>query len=120
MAQIVVKETKDGINGNKDVDGKRFKKLKPETVKQKIKKGYPRTPLKATGRMSDVYMSNRASKKSQKATVSMPGGRNDVGYYHNTGQGNLPKREWFGIGKKIEKKFEKYIKSRIKNILRIK
>ena len=41
-------------------------------------------------------------------------------YWHQTGQGNLPKRPFFGFNKKVErviqKNFEKYIKKEIKKV----
>jgi phage gpG-like protein len=41
-------------------------------------------------------------------------------YWHQTGQGNLPKRPFFGFNKKVErviqKNFEKYIKKEIKRL----
>ena len=120
MSQIIVDEIKSGIDEGKDINGKNFKKLKTATIKQKIKKGYPLTPLKATGKMQKVYVRKRATKDKQRAVVSMPLiKRGDIGFYHNEGKGNLPLRKWFGIGKVARRRLDKYIKLRIRNLLRL-
>lgn len=120
MAQIVVKETKDGINSGKDIDGAPFKPLKKSTIKAKKEKGskFPTTILKDTGLMQKIYLKKRASEKKQRAIVSIAKLREEIGFKHNVGKG-VPEREWFGVGFTIKQKLDKYIKAEMKRLLKI-
>ena len=120
MAQIVVRDIKDGLNQSKDIGGSPFKPLSSATIKRKKKKGYPKNPLIGTGTMQKVYIKDRASKSKQSANVIIPKTRQEVGFYHNEGKGNLPEREWFGVGARLKGKLDKYVKKEFSRILKIK
>lgn len=126
VAGMIVKDIRDGIKAKKDIDGNSFEKLKPSTVKQKKRKGYsnPTTPLLATGQMRDVYVKPRATKGKEIAQIQVPKGRDGVnrivvGDIHNKGI-SLPKREWYGVGKRAEKKIDKAVKQMLREKMRLK
>jgi phage gpG-like protein len=51
------------------------------------------------------------------ATISVAKNREDIGAYHNEGDG-VPKREWFGISKKAEKDIVRMVELRIQEMIR--
>ena len=93
----------DGITEtSKDINNKPFKKLSPNTIADKKRRGleYADTPLLAEGKMRNTYVKTRATQANKQAIISIK---------HNEGI-NVPKREWFGIGsvqKKIASKLAK-------------
>ena len=70
-----------------------------------------------TGKMRKLII-KRATKQNQSVEIH-PGRKqvypgtdvtmSDVGGFHQSGAGNLPKREWFGITKKAEQKIMKMV-----------
>lgn len=103
-----------GVNG-------RMKKLKDSTIKRK---GHDQI-LVDTGKMRNLVL-NKASKVKQLVTLH-PGKKQkrkggvtnaDIGLFHQQGGTRLPKREWFGITKKAEKRAIKMIELKIDKILR--
>mgnify|MGYP003648330127 CR=1 FL=1 len=126
VAGMIVKDIRDGIASKKDINNSSFARLKASTVKQKRRKGYskPSTPLWAKGQMKEVYVKPRATKGKEIAGVQVPKGRDGmnriaVGDIHNKGDG-LPKRVWFGVGTRAEKKIDKYVKQALREKMRLK
>jgi len=79
-----------------------------------------------TGKMRNLVI-EKASKTNQEVRIhpgekqKYPGTKvtmSDVGGFHQTGAGNLPKREWFGITKKAEKDIFKMMELRIEKEIR--
>ena len=101
-----------GVNGP-------MKNLAPSTIEAK---GFDQI-LVNTGKMRNLVM-ERANKSNQMVTI-YPGKdqlrgkvtNQQIGAFHQEGGGNLPKREWFGITKKVEKKCNKIIENRIDKAL---
>ena len=120
MADAFVGQTKSNLKSKKDIHGVRFAPLKDSTVKAKKKKGssFPRTPLIDTGAMRKVYRSKTASASSLESKVTVAEKRKEVAEFHNEGGENLPQREWFGIGTKLERRLNKMIRAKIKSIVR--
>ena len=126
VAGMIVKDIRDGIASKKDINDSSFAPLKPSTVRQKKRKGYsnPSTPLWAKGQMKEVYVKPRAKKGKELAQIQVPKGRDGinrivVGDIHNKGDG-LPKREWYGVGKRAEKKIDKAVKQMLREKMRLK
>lgn len=121
MGSIVVRDIKEGIDTGKDINKKKFKALSPSTVeaKRKKKSKFPTTILKDTGRMQKIYLKKRATSKKQEALVAMAEDRKEIGFRHNIGK-NVPEREWFGVGSRLTKKLDKYIKLEMERLLKIK
>tara|TARA_Y100001963_G_C6715730_1_gene416532 strand:- start:661 stop:1101 length:441 start_codon:yes stop_codon:yes gene_type:complete len=120
IANIAVSQIKSDMDKGRDIEGKKFAPLKDSTVESKKKKGskYPRRPLIDTGLMQKVFRSKSASASSLVSEVSTAKKRKEVAIYHNEGAGKLPERKWFGVGKKTKRRFDKYIKSRIRGVLK--
>jgi len=106
--------------------------LKPSTVKSKTNfsggkfKKNANKPLVNTGKMRNLVV-EKASKTNQEVRIhpgekqKYPGTKvtmSDVGGFHQTGAGDLPKREWFGITKKAEKDIFKMMELRIEKEIR--
>ena len=112
IAGMIVEDHKKRLEYGQDIKGKPFKKLKPDTIKQKRRKGYrkPRQPLIATGTMQKFPPFKKATASSQMATIKPAQSRMKIGAYHNVGgRKNLPKREWYGITDKIADKAWKFM-----------
>ena len=97
-SSVIVKNIKEGITDGKDIHNKSFKKLSPITVDLKRKKRYkhPERALYATGKMQNVSLKPRATRRKPKANVSVAKDRTAIGQKHNEGIG-VPQREWFGL-----------------------
>ena len=77
--------------------------------------------LVESGKMRNLVI-EKATKENQKAEIH-PGEKqkypgtsvtmSDVGGFHQTGAGNLPVREWFGVTKKVEKRIMKMVELEI-------
>ena len=122
-AQMIVADIRKGIETGKDIDGKKFAKLAPSTIKSKKRKGYPLKPLWAKGMMKEVYVKPHATKAKPVAKVQVPKGRDGinrsvVGVVHNTGDGE-PKRDWYGLGSRVLKKLRKAMKLQLNKQLKI-
>ena len=118
MADTAVNQIYNDTQQGKDIDGRKFKKLKVSTARAKRKKGQPVKPLIATGLMSRVHKSKKASSVSLRAEVSVAKARDDIAEYHNEGEGNLPKREFFGVGKPLESKLDKVVKLKLEKLIK--
>ncbi len=131
-AQMLRKDILEGITIRKsDIKGSPFKKLRASTVRSKIerKSKRPTTPLFDTGMMSNlspISGTNKATSQRQIATVKVAEKRTykgtdntamDVGMKHQEGI-NVPKREWFGIRKEMEKKINRMLRLRIKSLFK--
>ena len=111
-AQIIRKDHTDRLNNGVGVNGSKMKALKT---------GQTAPILIDTGKMKNLVAS-KATKKNQVVTIN-PGvkqtypGTNvtmsDVGGFHQSGAGNLPRREWFGITEKVEKNILQMVDARI-------
>lgn len=84
---------------------------------KKILEGKGGKTLVETGQMRNLLV-DKATKDKQEATIYVGDkrkyqGKNvtpaQVGSFHQTGQGNLPKREWFGFTLDVEKKILKLL-----------
>ena len=116
-AQIIRKDHTDRLNNGVGVNGSKMKALKT---------GQTAPILIDTGKMKNLVAS-KATKKNQVVTIN-PGvkqtypGTNvtmsDVGGFHQSGAGNLPRREWFGITEKVEKNILQMVDARISQEIR--
>ena len=106
------------LESGKDVSGSQMTPLKGATIDRK---GFNQI-LVDTGQMRNLVI-ERATKSNQVVEVH-PGrirkykGTNvtmaDVGGFHQKGNKNLPKREWFGISSDAEKRIMKFMRDRIR------
>ena len=120
VAQVIVKDIKQGVRERKSISGGTIKKLKPATIKAKRRAGYsnPTMPLVATGRMvgkggkggaevgtggTGIYIDKEAKPNAPRTAIRIPADRTYIAGIHNEGLGDMPKREWFGISKRAEK-----------------
>ena len=122
-AKAVVKDHDKRLSFGQGVDGKMMAKLRPSTIKSKRFKGYakPRVPLYATGTMKNIRIDKKATRTSQEARLTPPKSRiepDPIGVFHQEGSGILPKREWFGITKKMEKDLIRFVEIKINRILK--
>ena len=111
-AQIIRKDHTDRLRKGLGVNGSKMEKLKS---------GQTSPLLIDTGKMKNLVAS-KATRQNQTVTIN-PGERStypgtnvtmsDVGGFHQTGAGNLPKREWFGISTNAEKNILQMIDARI-------
>ena len=113
--QIIRKDHSKRLESGKGVNGASMKALKRSTIKRKGSSQI----LVDTGSMKNLEI-KKATKNKQEViikphTKKKRKGVNDqqIGYYHQTGQGHLPKREWFGISKKAQHKSEELMAKRI-------
>jgi len=122
FAGNIIKDHKQRLQHGQGVDMKLMQKLNPLTIKSKRQKKYknPRIPLNATGLMSKIKFkdSKKATKSRQFAILKPPDKRDEIGAYHQSDNPRPPKREWFGITVKQEKKglkmMEQYIEDELK------
>ena len=109
VATMLVKDIRDGIMMQEDINGGSFEPLKDATKKRK---GHSRA-LWDTGLMQGVWQSKKATKNDTSSEISVPTSKNrpTIAMYHNEGvkKRNLPKRQWFGVGKRGLTKVRKYI-----------
>jgi len=104
MADAAVVQIKEDVEKSKDINNRNLKKLKPSTIKQKRKKGYSNKPLIATGKMIRLFRTKTATAMKLEAHTNVRKKMLDIAFYHNTGSGHLPVRQWFGVGKKLIKR----------------
>lgn len=109
IALDVAKLIRDRTRQNgKDVNGSDFAEYSDATQKRKAKQGKP----------SFVNLTDHSNMINGVHVSAVLGGyeiyiadtfNNKKAYWHQTGAGNLPKREWFGISKPdTEKIYQKY------------
>ena len=115
LAGVVVKDIKSGLTTGRDINGRSFKKLKSSTVRQKKKRGQTGKPLIATGMMKKLPP---VTAKQGKAIISVAKQRDDIAVYHSTGSGDLPKRDWFGVSKKAERKLDRAVKQKARGFMK--
>lgn len=121
-ADIIVLDIENGIISGRDINGRPFTKLQPETIakKRKDRNASPRTALYATGTMKKAYVprGKRATPTRQRVEIIPPKKRDEIGEYHQDGGGTLPQREWFGISKTAEKNAFKMVELKIEKAIR--
>ena len=66
--------------------------------------------------MSKIKHKQKATKSNQLAILKPANKRDEIGYYHQKGDG-VPKREWFGITKKQDEKAIKNMERKINKII---
>ena len=120
--QIISKDHFTRLERGQDANEKQMTPLKDATI---ARKGFNQI-LVDTGKMRNLVV-DEATKASQEVNIH-PGERqkyknskvtmSDVGGFHQEGNKNLPKREWFGISKKAEANITKMITHRIDRELR--
>ena len=123
FADTSVTHIKAETRAGRDIKGSKFTRLRISTAKGKKKRGSstPTKPLLDTGRMVDRIKRNKtANKLSLESEIKVSNDRQEVASYHLEGSGSLPVRKFFGIGKKLEGKFNKLIKLRIKKLIAVK
>ena len=116
IGQIIKKDHYQRLESGQGVKGG-MQQLRSSTIK---KKGHGKI-LVDTGKMRNLVI-EEATKANQMVEIH-PGRKerykgsnvtmSDVGGFHQSGAGNLPKREWFGITKDAEKRAFKHIELRI-------
>ena len=114
VAQMIVKDVKEGLNTSKGTGGGMLKKLKVSTVRQKKKKGHTSKPLIATGTMRKLPP---VKITSEGAEIAVAKSRSSIAMYHNEGIGQ-PKREFFTISKRVLKKINRAIGKKVVHILK--
>ena len=127
-ADIIKADIRQGIHRGNDINGNPFERLADSTIRSKRLKGSkkPGKALWDKGIMKEVYVKPRATKASPTAEIQVPigrgkakkGRRTEVAAYHNIGDG-VPKREWFGVGKRVKKKLDKELNLRLIKHLKI-
>tara|TARA_Y100000401_G_scaffold66066_1_gene52721 strand:- start:4909 stop:5289 length:381 start_codon:yes stop_codon:yes gene_type:complete len=120
VADLVVHHIYNEMDSGKDINGKRFKRLKQSTIDSKRKKGAkrPESPLIDEDIMRAIYRDKTATPNKLRSRVTVAKKREVIAEYHNEGEGNLPKREFFGIGKTVKPKMDKLVKLRLVKVLR--
>lgn len=76
------------LDSGKDVEGSSF------TSYDRLYEKRGPVNLKQTGKLRN---SIKVTSKENKINIEVTGERKKIGEYHQTGAGNLPKREWFGM-----------------------
>ena len=127
---IVIKDMVDKNKKGLSVNGSALLPLDPKTVLAKKRRGskQPHRILFDSGLMvgkgsakgvggRGLYLAKRAKKTRQEAVISVGTKRQEIGQYHNEGDGQ-PKREWFGVSKKANKDIIRMIELRIEELLR--
>tara|TARA_Y100000593_G_scaffold14133_1_gene26682 strand:- start:1242 stop:1721 length:480 start_codon:yes stop_codon:yes gene_type:complete len=121
FAAISVVHLKKEHRGRRDIDGNPIKRLKLSTVKAKKKRGIakvPSRPLAETGEMiGGIHRHKKATAKDLESGLRVPKSRQKIATYHLEGKGSLPVRKFFGVGKKLEKKLNKYLGLHLSKII---
>lgn len=104
------------FEGNFPKQGTEFKKwknLSPATIAAKVRMGFSRKPLIATGKLRKGF-------KTLKLTRFFAVVSNKVKYYkyHQTGTKRLPKRQMIFVNRKLSKKISKIFGSYLKTLLK--
>ena len=87
MADAIAKDHKKRGKFGVGVNGSKLKRLKGGTIAQKRAtfKSRPRIPLYGEGVMTDVMVTQRATRNNQKAKIRPPKSRQEIGVYHQNG-----------------------------------
>ena len=120
IAEIVSGQIKEDVDKGVGVKGK-LKALKASTIKAKRKRGSrnARKPLIDTGKMVNVEITKTATGKSLMSEIDVVRSMREIAEYHNTGAGHLPKRLWFGIGKKSVSRVNKVLRAKVRKAIKI-
>ena len=96
----ILDEIQNGIDLQEDIKGKPYKTMSPSRRRQRKKAKTGRKLLDESGRMRKCKK-EPSTPSTLKYKITNIGNKKGVYYgsFHNTGDGNLPKREWFGIPK---------------------
>tara|TARA_R100001082_G_C4365876_1_gene161915 strand:- start:4017 stop:4463 length:447 start_codon:yes stop_codon:yes gene_type:complete len=117
---IIVKDHFKRLNVGTDANGRGMKQLKPATVARKgsdqvlVDKDKMRHLVRSRATKAKPFVNIHPGKKQKRDGVTNA----QIGLYHQTGAGRLPKREWFGITKKAEKQCLKAVELRIEKLIR--
>jgi|TARA_B100000315_G_C14355980_1_gene486191 hypothetical protein len=122
VGEIIKRDHYQRLERGEGVDGSQMKSLSPNTISAKGNNKI----LVDTGQMRNLVI-DKASKTNQ-AVVIHPGEKrqykgtsvtmSDVGGFHQKGNTNLPKREWFGISNDANQRSERLMEERIEQELR--
>ena len=122
VGEIIKRDHYQRLERGEGVDGSQMKSLSPNTTSAKGNNKI----LVDTGQMRNLVI-DKASKTNQ-AVVIHPGEKrrykgtsvtmSDVGGFHQKGNTNLPKREWFGISNDANQRSERLMEERIEQELR--
>ena len=118
MADAAVNQIFNDTQAGRDIDGNNFQRLRASTARAKRRKGQTVKPLVATGMMSKVFRSEKASATSLVSEVDVSQHRKEIAEFHIEGEGNLPKRVFFGVGDTLKPKLQKIINLRIEKIVK--
>lgn len=115
-AGIIVKDVKDGLDTGTGTGSSKLKKLSPNTIRRKKKKGYskPSKALIATGTMRKLPP---VTMNGKEAEIKVAKSRSAIAKYHNEGLGN-PKREWFSVSERAREKIGRAIGKKVVHILK--
>ena len=132
VGEIIKRDHYQRLERGEGVDGSQMRGLKPATIASKSKSKDRRISANAnkilvgTEQMRNLVI-DKASKTNQ-AVVIHPGEKrrykgtsvtmSDVGGFHQKGNTNLPKREWFGISNDANQRSERLMEERIEQELR--
>jgi hypothetical protein len=61
-----------------------------------------------------IYIGDRATPQKLRASIKIPADRQYIGGLHNEGDGDLPKREWFGVSGRAIRRLDKMVSEWIK------
>tara|TARA_R100000231_G_scaffold97749_1_gene73016 strand:- start:442 stop:888 length:447 start_codon:yes stop_codon:yes gene_type:complete len=117
---IIVKDHFERLNKGIGFKGTQMKSLKKSTIKRKghdtilVDEDKMRRLVRSRASKSKQFVNIHPGKKQLRGKVT----NQQIGLYHQTGAGNLPKREWFGISKKAEQQSLKAVELRIEKLLR--
>ena len=119
---IIIKDMRAGVATGVDINGSRFTKLKSGTVARKRAQGAPlpstalieTTQMIGTGdpRQVDrgIFLQIKATKARLLARITIVFSRIKIAIAHQEGSGHLPKREFFGLSRRIIKPIDKELK----------
>ena len=69
--------------------------------------------------MVNVEITKTATGKSLMSEIDVVRSMREIAEYHNTGAGHLPKRLWFGIGKKSVSRVNKVLRAKVRKAIKI-
>lgn len=108
FADYLIKETQKQFDEGKTPEGEDWQPVTPARLRQKLKLGYPETPLTATGEMRKTLYANVTKDRAEVGLKSA------IAAYHHEGAGNLPEREIVGVTEERLNKLRSLIKTYIR------
>ena len=119
---VIIPDMRAGVARGTDINGKGFKKLKPGTIARKRAQGapLPNTALIETTQMigtgdplqvdRGIFLQIEATKAKLRARITIVSSRMKIALAHMEGKGHLPRREFFGLSRRINKPIDKELK----------